>query len=239
VEPLTPSLPPPNPAPSSNIPRTLAPELNDYHRYSESAPPPVSPAVAGPQYHATGPPSASSPHTPYPVYNGHSLPPPRSGPENGYGADRSRASASPNTHVSGGTPGTAGPTGHVPPYSATGDGPTSAAPAPAPQAAAPVVAHGNPAQPGAEYQQQQSVTLPPPQPSSTPTAAQVNGNGGHISPTHHSNNTTSSPTSAHPNGRPGMSIRDIVSNDGRTAPDIDSAMKARLNLTKSYAVPKQ
>jgi hypothetical protein len=168
------------------------------------------------------------------MYNGHSLPPPRPGPtENGYGADRSRASASPNTLVSGGTP------GHVPPYSGSGDGPTSAAPAPAPPVPVPSNAHGAPNQVGSEYQQQQTVTLPPPQPSSTATAAQVNGNGGHISPTHHSNNATASPTSAHPNGRPGMSIRDIVSNDGRTAPDIDSAMKARLNLTKSYAVPKQ
>jgi hypothetical protein len=35
-----------------------------------------------------------------------------------------------------------------------------------------------------------------------------------------------------------MSIRDMVSNDGRNAPDIDSAMKARLNLSKPYVAPK-
>jgi hypothetical protein len=76
-------------------------------------------------------------------------------------------------------------------------------------------------------------TLPPPQPSTTSSSiGQTNGNGngnaGTVSPTN-----SGSPTTANGNGR--MSIRDMMSNDGRTAPDIDSAMKARLGLQKAAA----
>lgn len=97
-----------------------------------------------------------------------------------------------------------GPGAAGPPYSGTSDGPTSAAVVP-------------------------PNTLPPPQPTVS-TAAQTNGNNGHVSPPHNSN-VTASPTSAHSNSRAGMSIRDMVSGDART-PDIDSAMKARLGQLK-------
>jgi hypothetical protein len=225
---LPPSLPPPNPALSSTLPRTLAPEPNGYHRYPEptawpNTGQPASPAGASP-YHTS---------TSY-SYNPPPLPAARSAAE--YDAERNRASASPNTLGSAGAsttsvqPNTSYPVGSEVPNSAAPVSAVSGQPPPT-----------NPTSRSAnDYHRQLAATLPPPQPSSTPTAPQVNGNGGHVSPTHNSTSgATASPTSAQTNGRSGMSIHDIVSSDGRPAPDIDSAMKARLNINKSYAPSKQ
>ncbi|KAF2669163.1 hypothetical protein BT63DRAFT_251778 [Microthyrium microscopicum] len=226
-EPLSPNLPPPNPAASSSLPRTLAPELNADARYGE---PSTSAATHSPSsttspYHS-GPPPPSHPSYPYHGSYGH--PPHRPEPSRSESSahgpyppagSQAHTPTSPSTVTSAGASSGAY---HSYPTSANG------AHVPKPEAKE----SNSPATPLATLPPPHSVSAGPVQPLSAPA---TNGSHGRVSPASNSTSHSAqrSPTSAHANGRSGMSISNMISDGGRASDSsIDSAMKARLGSSQ-------
>ncbi|OCL07977.1 hypothetical protein AOQ84DRAFT_389159 [Glonium stellatum] len=101
AEPHTPTLPPPNPAPASQLPvhRGSGPDYT-YPDPTALTPAAVSPASSSASYQSAPPPQQPQPYYP-------TQPPRRSSPQSAYSYDPSRTSSSPNTQGAPSTPGSA------------------------------------------------------------------------------------------------------------------------------------